>query len=234
MGIGSIYAAPIKSGNIFYDRVHNFSQIVFSNVITDRNSEKTSVKLNRNGIASIFAKVISIVGKKEVVIEQVKLSDVREDPVIEKQSDMTSEKIKAQKVVQETVGSNSDLVSRGGTMVSKAEIEILARIIHAEARGESFEGQVAVGAVVLNRVQNNRFPETISKVVYQQGQFTAVYDKQIELDPDSISFKAAEAALEGQDPSNGALFYYNPKLATDKWIRTRTVVKSIGNHNFCV
>lgn len=123
--------------------------------------------------------------------------------------------------------------SRGGVLFSE-DIEILARIIHAEARGESFEGQVAVGAVVLNRVESPRFPMSIREVVYQPGQFTAVDDGQMRLAPNQMAFRAAMAALEGHDPSNGAIFYYNPRIATDKWIRTRAVKLTIGNHDFCI
>ncbi|HHV64376.1 MAG TPA: spore cortex-lytic protein [Peptococcaceae bacterium] len=129
---------------------------------------------------------------------------------------------------------NEQNLSRSAGAVTRDDLEILARIIYAEARGESFEGQVAVGAVVLNRVQHPDFPKTIREVIYQPGQFTAVKDKQIELTPDERAYQAAQAALEGLDPSNGALYYYNPKTATDKWIRTRSVIRNIGNHCFCV
>jgi len=122
----------------------------------------------------------------------------------------------------------------GGTGILPDDLELLARIINAEARGESFEGKVAVGAVVLNRVQHPGFPKSIREVVYQPGQFTAVTDKQINLLPDDSAYRAAEAALEGQDPSKGAIYYYNPKLATDPWIKKRSVVCNIGNHRFCV
>ena len=126
--------------------------------------------------------------------------------------------------------------SRGGNnvSVSKEEFELLARVIYAEARGEDFEGQVAVGAVVLNRVESPYFPNTVREVIYQPGAFTAVNDRQIRLEPDEEAYAAAQAALNGQDPSNGALFYYNPELATDRWIKTRTVVKTIGNHKFSI
>lgn len=114
------------------------------------------------------------------------------------------------------------------------DVELLARIIYAEARGESFEGQVAVGAVILNRTEHPEFPKTIDGVIYQKGQFSAVLDKQIQLTPDDEAYQAAQEALAGEDPSNGAIFYYNPKLAKDTWIKSRTVVRSIGNHKFCV
>lgn len=134
-----------------------------------------------------------------------------------------------------SIGAESQILSRNlGRLVSKEDVEILTRVIHGEARGENFEGQVAVGAVVLNRLKDPRFPKTIRAVVYQSGAFTAVDDKQIQLDPNDQSHKAAEAALSGQDPTKGALFYFNPRLATDNWIKSRSVVKRIGNHTFSI
>jgi len=134
-----------------------------------------------------------------------------------------------------SIGAKSQIVSRSlGRLVSKEDVELLTRVIHGEARGENLEGQVAVGAVVLNRLKDPRFPKTIRAVVYQSGAFTAVDDKQIQLDPDDQSYKAAEAALAGQDPTNGALFYFNPRLATDSWIKSRPVIKRIGNHTFSI
>ena len=133
------------------------------------------------------------------------------------------------------ISSESQLHSRGlGRLVSKEEVELLSRVIYGEARGEDFLGQVAVGAVVLNRLKDTRFPKTIQGIVYQSGAFTAVDDRQIHLDPDDQAYKAAEAALSGLDPTNGAIFYYNPSIATDRWIKSRTVVKRIGNHTFSI
>ena len=142
--------------------------------------------------------------------------------------------VKKQTVLK-TVSAKSQILSRGlGRLVSKEDVELLTRVINGEARGENFEGQVAVGAVVLNRLKDPRFPKTIEAVVYQSGAFTAVDDKQIQLDPNDQAYKAAEAALSGQDPTNGALFYFNPRLATDRWIKTRPVIKRIGNHTFSI
>lgn len=134
-----------------------------------------------------------------------------------------------------SVGVESQILSRSlGRLVSKEDVELLTRVIHGEARGEDFEGQVAVGAVVLNRLKDPRFPKTMRAVVYQSGAFTAVDDKQIQLDPNDQSYKAAEVALSGQDPTSGALFYFNPRLATDRWIKSRSVIKRIGNHTFSI
>ncbi|ACL22430.1 cell wall hydrolase [Desulfitobacterium hafniense] len=137
----------------------------------------------------------------------------------------------------ETIADSAAEPSRGRApviQVTQEELELLARVIHAEARGEDFEGQVAVGAVVLNRVEDQRFPNTIHDVVYQPGAFTAVLDKQIHLTPNQSAYRAAEAALNGEDPTGGAIYYYNPRTATDRWIKTRPVVKTIGNHTFSI
>ncbi|OCA90462.1 cell wall hydrolase [Bacillus sp. FJAT-27225] len=114
------------------------------------------------------------------------------------------------------------------------EIELMAHVVHGEARGESYEGQVAVAAVILNRLQANEFPQTISEVIFQRNAFTAIHDGQYYLIPNSSAYQAARDALLGWDPSGGAIYYYNPKLATDSWIFTRQVIKQIGNHSFAI
>ncbi len=111
---------------------------------------------------------------------------------------------------------------------------LLAKVIYAEARGESYTGQVAIGAVVLNRVDDSRFPNTIAGVIYQPWAFTAVNDGQINLEPDSTAYQAADDALNGWDPTYGSVYYYNPKTATSSWIYTTTYVTQIGNHVFAV
>ena len=118
-------------------------------------------------------------------------------------------------------------------IISEEDINLLAMVINGEARGESFEGQVAVGAVVLNRVEHPSFPDTLRKVVYEKGAFTAVTDGQINKKVTDSSKRAAREALSGIDPTGGAVFYYNPETATCKWIKTRKIIKKIGNHVFC-
>jgi N-acetylmuramoyl-L-alanine amidase len=112
--------------------------------------------------------------------------------------------------------------------------QLIARAINGEARGESYEGQVAVGAVILNRVESPDFPNTVAGVIYQPGAFTAVSDGQINvpIDPNSTVVKAARDALNGWDPTGGSLFYWNPATATSKWIWSRQIIKAIGKHNF--
>lgn len=112
--------------------------------------------------------------------------------------------------------------------------QLLARAINGEARGEAYEGQVAVGAVILNRTRDSRFPKTIAGVIYQPGAFTAVDDGQINvaIDPASTVVKAARDALNGWDPTSGCTFYWNPATATSKWIWSKTIVAKIGKHYF--
>ncbi len=116
---------------------------------------------------------------------------------------------------------------------SSTDLNLLARIIHGEARGEPYVGQVAVGAVVLNRVRSSSFPNTIAGVIYQSGAFDAVSDGQVNLAPNQSCINAARDALNGWDPTYGCLFYYNPRTATNKWMLAREVKLSIGNHAFC-
>lgn len=116
-----------------------------------------------------------------------------------------------------------------------SDIQLMARAINGEARGEPYEGQVAVGAVILNRVKDSRFPNSISGVIYQSGAFTAVADGQINvsIDQGSTVYKAAQDAMNGWDPTGGCVYYFNPATATNKWIWSRPLVKTIGKHRFC-
>ncbi len=117
--------------------------------------------------------------------------------------------------------------------ISQRDIDLLARIISAESRGEPYIGQVAVGAVIMNRVEHPSFPDTIAGVVYQPGAFTAVVDGQINQPVAESSVRAAQEVLTGSDPSGGAIYYYNPDKTTNKWMRSRPVIKRIGKHLFC-
>ena len=127
---------------------------------------------------------------------------------------------------------NSSSSSSSSTSNSN-NLNLLARIIYGEARGEPYTGQVAVGAVVMNRVKSSSFPNTISGVIYQSGAFDAVRDGQINLTPDATAKKAAQDALNGWDPTYGAIYYFNPATATNKWIWSRPMTVTIGNHRFC-
>ncbi len=133
-----------------------------------------------------------------------------------------------------TLGSGS---SGGGTSsgnISSSDLNLLARCVYGEARGEPYNGQVAVAAVVLNRVRSSKFPNTVSGVIYQPGAFTAVSDGQINLTPNDTAYQAARDALGGWDPTGGCLYYYNPATATSSWIWSLTVHIRIGKHNFAL
>ena len=123
--------------------------------------------------------------------------------------------------------------SSGSSTNNSSNVNLLARAIYGEARGEPYTGQVAVGAVIMNRVKSSKFPNTIAGVIYQSGAFDAVADGQINLNPDSTSKKAAQDALNGWDPSYGAIYYFNPSTATNKWIWSRPMTVTIGKHRFC-
>lgn len=116
-----------------------------------------------------------------------------------------------------------------------SDVQLLARAINGEARGEPYEGQVAVGAVILNRVKDLKFPNSIAGVIYQPGAFTAVSDGQINvpIEEGATVVKAARDALNGWDPTDGAIYYFNPDTATNKWIWSRPLIKTIGKHRFC-
>lgn len=118
--------------------------------------------------------------------------------------------------------------------VTSSDLYLLAKCVHAEARGEPYVGQVAVAAVILNRVKDAAFPNTISGVIYQPWAFTAVNDGQINLEPNSTAYQAAQDALNGWDPTYGCLYYYNPVTATSKWIFSRQTVVTIGKHVFAI
>ncbi len=143
---------------------------------------------------------------------------------------------KANGLVPDGIVGSKTLAAMGissGSVYNSADYELLARIISAEARGESYLGQVAVGAVVLNRVEHPSFPDTVSGVVYQNGAFSCLYDGQFYEPIADSAYSAARDALNGLDPSGGAIYYYNPKTATNKWIRSRPVITTIGRHIFC-
>ena len=123
--------------------------------------------------------------------------------------------------------------SSGGGSGSSGDLALLARLISAEARGEPYEGQVAVGAVVLNRVDHPSFPNTISGVIYQSDAFTCLYDGQFDQPVAESAYRAAQDAMNGWDPSYGAIYYFNPATATSAWIWSRPLIVTIGRHRFC-
>ena len=127
-------------------------------------------------------------------------------------------------------GTNSNYYNTSSS--TSNDTNLLAHIIYGEARGEPFIGQIAVGAVIINRTRDERFPKTIAGVIYQPGAFDAVNDGQINLEPDSNAYRAARYALNGWDPTYGCVYYYNPATATSSWIWSRPIALKIGEHNF--
>ena len=134
----------------------------------------------------------------------------------------------------ENQGGSSGGSSNSNSNYTSSDTYLLAKAIYAEARGESYEGQVAVGAVIMNRVRSSKFPNTVSGVIYQSNAFTAVSDGQINLSPDKTAMNAAQDAINGWDPTYGCLYYYNPAVATSSWIFGRQTVTTIGKHVFAI
>lgn len=130
-------------------------------------------------------------------------------------------------------GSGSGGGDGGSSGSGEGDVDLLARLISAEARGEPYEGQVAVGAVVINRVEHASFPNSISGVIYQSGAFSCLDDGQFDEPVAESAYRAAQDALNGWDPSSGAIYYFNPSTATSSWIWSRPVILTIGKHMFC-
>ncbi len=150
----------------------------------------------------------------------------------QKKNGLTADGVIGTRTAQALGISLSSSTSASST-TSSTDLNLLARVVYGEARGEPYTGQVAVAAVVLNRVRSSSFPNSVAGVVYQSGAFDCVSDGQINLTPNQSAYNAAKDALNGWDPTYGCLFYYNPRTATSKWMLARTVKLSIGNHAFC-
>lgn len=131
------------------------------------------------------------------------------------------------------MGINSSSNNSGSSSSNSSNLNLLARLVYGEARGEPYTGQVAVAAVVLNRVKSSKFPNTVAGVIYQAGAFDVVSDGQINMTPNSTAIKAAQDAINGWDPSYGAIYYFNPNTATSSWIWSRPLTVVIGKHRFC-
>ena len=151
----------------------------------------------------------------------------------QKKNGLTVDGIAGPKTLAAMGITSSSSSSSSSSSNSSNDVNLIAKAIYGEARGEPYAGQVAVGAVILNRVKSSSFPNTIAGVIYQSGAFDAVSDGQINLTPDSTAKKAAQDAVNGWDPSYGAIYYFNPSTATNKWIWSRPLTVTIGKHRFC-
>lgn len=151
----------------------------------------------------------------------------------QKKNGLTADGIVGNKTLK-ALGMSTSGSSGSSSSYSNSDVNLLARLIYGEARGESYVGQVAVGAVVMNRIKSSSFPNTMAGVIYQSYAFTAVADGQINLSPDATAKKAAQDAMNGWDPTYGAIYYYNPSTATSSWIFSRRTTVTIGQHVFAV
>ncbi len=151
--------------------------------------------------------------------------------LFQKKNGLTVDGIAGTKTLAAMGITSSGSQSQSGSY-SDSDVALLARLIYGEARGESYVGQVAVGAVVMNRIKSASFPNTMAGVIYQSYAFTAVNDGQINLTPNATAKKAAQDAMNGWDPTYGAIYYYNPAIATSSWIFSRKTTVTIGNHVF--
>lgn len=147
----------------------------------------------------------------------------------QKDNGLTADGIAGTKTLQ-ALGITAD---SGNGEFTQSEIALLARIISAESRGEPYEGQVAVGAVILNRIAHPSFPNTLAGVIYQPGAFSCLDDGQVNEPVSESAERAARDAMNGWDPTGGAIYYFNPNTATSKWIWSRPVITVIGSHRFC-
>lgn len=171
---------------------------------------------------------------KNAVISFQKKNGLKADGVVGKSTYKALGMTNSYEILAGQSSSASQGQNQGQGGYSSSDVYLLARTIHAEGRGEPYTGQVAIGAVILNRVRNSAFPNTIAGVVYQKHAFTAVSDGQINLTPNETAMKAARDAINGWDPTGGALYYYNPAVATSAWIFDRQTVTVIGKHVFAI
>lgn len=151
----------------------------------------------------------------------------------QKKNGLTADGIAGKATLEKMGIFSSSSSGSSSTSVSSSSLNLISRFVYAESRGEPYKGQVAVAAVILNRVRDSRFPNTVSGVVYQSGAFSCVSDGQINLSPNDTAKKAAQDAMNGWDPSLGAVYYFNPNTATNKWIWSRPMTVTIGKHRFC-
>ena len=173
-------------------------------------------------------------GTKKAVIAFQKKNGLTADGVVGKSTYKALGMNDSYNALNKGSGSGSSSSSGGASNYTSSDVYLLAKTIYAEGRGESYTGQVAIGAVIINRVKSSSFPNSIAGVVYQAGAFTAVADGQINLEPNQTAYDAARDAMNGWDPTYGCLYYYNPAVATSSWIFNRQTVTVIGKHVFAI
>lgn len=194
----------------------------------------TSLNLAMAVPANMNDKAMQIEMQNTNVTEMVEQQLVDHNPVSEENGDAADKSMAVQTISQSNPEQNGQAatVSRKPANRSSHNLVSLAKVVHGEARGEPFVGQVAIAAVVLNRVESDKFGNTVNEVIFEPGAFTAVSDGQYYLKPNDEAYRAAQAALDGWDPTNNAIYYWNPATATNKWIWSRPITTKIGKHVF--
>ena len=205
--------------SIFSQAVYQQTSVPTLSKIGSQGKEVRQIQTKLTELGFFSDKIDGIYGEK------TKAAVIR----FQKQKGLTADGIAGTKTLAALgIGSSS-----GQGQYSSGDIALLARTISAEARGEPYIGQVAVGAVILNRVEHPSFPNTLSGVIYQPGAFSALSDGQFDQPVADSAYRAARDAINGWDPSGGAIYYYNPDRSTNKWIFSRPVITVIGQHRFC-
>ena len=216
--------------SIIFLLIISLSGITYYNLYTDNTESVLSQQGSRGDEVRQIQKKLKQLGYYKGNIDGIFGSDTKKAVLsFQKNCGLTADGIAGPKTLLYLgLGSSS---SSG--VFSSNEIYLLAKVIEAEARGESYTGQVAVGAVILNRVDHASFPDSVSGVIYQSGAFDCVYDSNWSVEPSATSRKAANDAINGWDPTGGAIYYYNPSKTSNQWIRSRPVITVIGRHYFC-
>jgi len=221
-GAASVIIVNKNNDNSYYAQIAAEQALVLKQGSTGTTVKQIQQKLKNWGYYT--GSVDGIFGsgtKKAVVYFQTK-------------NGLTADGIVGTKTLQALGISVSSSSSSSSSSYNNSDLSLLAKLIYAEARGESYTGQVAVGAVVLNRVKSSSFPNTISGVIYQPYAYTCVSDGQINLTPSTQATSAAKDAMNGWDPTYGCLYYYNPSTATSAWIFSKKTVVTIGSHVFAI
>ncbi len=241
--VGDELVIPHQQNNETKDDKHNFDKKLFSEKMEELDSDFSLERTTTYSVRINEEQTLPDVdfSPSELITYHVGVGDTLFDlardfntstGVIMAINDMENSTIKKGDTLKLPVNNLTEQEVIARTIKPK-EVELLARTIYAEARGEPYIGQVAVGAVVINRVLSNYFPDDFREVIYQGGQFTAVYDGQIKLNPNQTAYDAAREAINGKDPTQGALYYYNPETARNKsWFSSRELMVTIGDHVF--
>lgn len=223
----------IKNKKIKLIAITSIIVLISCSVLLIKNSEATSRYGSRGSEVTAIQTKLKRWGYYTGAIDGIYGSEtLKAVKYFQRKNGLTEDGIAGTKTLN-ALGITSSNTKQTSASTNSSDLNLLARIVYAEARGEVYAGQVAIAAVVLNRVKSSSFPNSVAGVIYQPGAFTAVSDGQINMTPDSTARKAAQDALNGWDPTYGSIYYFNPNTATSKWIWSRPYVTTIGKHRFC-